>query len=160
MNELKVGLPAPDFSLPTTDGSMIRLSQYRGKKVVLYFYPKDNTPACSKQAQAFAAAFDQIGRLGAVILGVSRDPIASHAKFTAKLGLPFQLLSDAHEEICRLYKVMKEKNMYGKTVMGIERSTFIINEQGVLTHEFRKVKVSDHLEQVLEVLKPMDNVIH
>ncbi|GBG57201.1 peroxiredoxin [Sporomusaceae bacterium FL31] len=153
MDERMIGLPAPDFSLSAADGSIISLSQFKGRKGVLYFYPKDNTPACSAQAKAFSDAFKEISELGTIILGISRDSISSHAKFIAKLDLPFLLLSDPGEVVCQLYDVIKEKNMYGKKVRGIERSTFIIDEHGILIHEFRKVKVATHISEVLTVLK-------
>ncbi|MPN63468.1 putative peroxiredoxin bcp [bioreactor metagenome] len=145
----------PDFSLAAADGSTVSLNQLKGKKVVLYFYPKDNTPACSAQAKAFSDASKEISELGTVILGISRDSISSHVKFIAKLNLPFLLLSDPNEVVCQLYNVIKGKNMYGKKVRGIERSTFIINEQGILIHEFRKVKVAVHIGEVLSVLKKL-----
>ncbi len=153
MNEVSVGQPAPDFSLPAADGTIVRLSQFRGKKVILYFYPRDNTPACSAQARSFSEAFQVLEKAGAVIIGISRDSIFSHAKFSTKLELPFLLLSDTDEQACRNYKVIREKNMYGKKVMGIERSTFIINEQGIVTHEFRKVKVAGQIDSLLAALQ-------
>lgn len=155
MDEPRIGWPVPDFSLAAADGSTVSLNQFKGKKVVLYFYPKDNTPACSAQAKAFSDAFKEISELGTVILGISRDSISSHVKFIAKLNLPFLLLSDPNEVVCQLYNVIKGKNMYGKKVRGIERSTFIINEQGILIHEFRKVKVAVHIGEVLSVLKKL-----
>lgn len=153
MDEQMIGLPASDFSLLAADGSTVSLNQFKGKKVVLYFYPKDNTPACSAQAKAFSDAFKEISELGTIILGISRDSISSHAKFIARLDLPFLLLSDPDAVVCQLYNVIKEKNMYGKKVRGIERTTFIIDEQGILIHEFRKVKVAAHSGEVLTVLK-------
>ena len=144
---------APDFTLPTVGGSTVTLSQFIGKKVVLYFYPKDNTPGCSRQAQQFAESYTNFIDENTVILGVSRDSIQSHEKFTAKLGLPFLLLSDSDESVCKMYDVIKEKNMYGKKVMGIERSTFLINQTGEIVFVFRKVKVDRHAEKVLEALK-------
>ena len=137
---LEEGMKAPDFILPGSDEKDHKLSDYLGKKVVLYFYPRDNTPGCSREAEAF--------RNNAVILGVSRDTIASHNKFIAKYDLPFVLLSDRNEEVCKLYDVLKEKTMCGRTGIGVERSTFIINEEGIITKIYRKVKVAGHVDDV------------
>lgn len=155
MGEALIGKKAPDFLLPTVGGAQISLSQFSGQKVVLYFYPKDNTPACSKQAKQFAEKYEAFTQENGVILGISRDNLSSHEKFIEKLGLPFLLLSDTDESVCKMYDVMKEKNMYGKKVTGIERSTFIINESGEFTQIFRKVKVDGHTAQILEILKNM-----
>lgn len=153
MEEIKVGSMAPDFVLPAIDGKMVNLSQYHGQKVVLYFYSKDNTPGCSDEARQFREVYGEISALGAVVLGISRDSTATHEKFSAKLELPFLLLSDTESIVSQLYGVLKEKNMYGKKVMGIERSTFIIDEQGAIAHIFRKVKVAGHAAQVLGILR-------
>lgn len=154
--ELKVGYPAPDFILKGSDSQKHQLSNYKGKRVILYFYPKDNTPGCTIEAEDFRDNIEILKDLNAVVLGVSRDPIASHNKFADKLCLPFILLSDESEEVCRLYDVLKEKNMYGKTVMGIERSTFIIDEEGILRKLFRKVKVDGHIDDIIAALKEMN----
>lgn len=122
----------PDFSLMGSDNEEHKLSQYRGKKVILYFYPRDNTPGCSTEACDFRDNNNNFTDKNAIIIGISRDSLKSHNKFIEKFNLPFILLSDENEEVCNLFKVIKEKNMYGKKVMGIERSTFIINEEGIL----------------------------
>jgi len=144
-----VGQPAPDFELESGDGKKIRLSDFRGKKVVLYFYPRDMTPGCTEQACAFRDAWEEFGRLNAVVLGISADPAESHAKFAAKYELPFPLLSDPDHKVCELYGVWKEKKMYGKTFMGIERSTFLIGEDGRLLRQWRGVQVKGHIGEVL-----------
>ena len=150
---VKEGSIAPDFALMGSDKKEHKLSDYRGKKVVLYFYPKDNTPGCTNEACSFRDNIEEFNNLNALILGVSRDSLALHDKFITKLSLPFVLLSDENEEVCKLYDVIKEKNMYGKKVMGIERSTFVIDENGVLLKEFRKVKVDGHTDKILEAIK-------
>lgn len=151
--ELAVGDPAPDFSLPSTEGRKISLKEFRGKKkVVLYFYPKDDTPGCTKEACGFRdekAAFD---RDGAVILGVSFDSPESHEKFSGKFGLSFPLLSDEKKETARAYGVYKMKTLYGRKYKGIERSTFLIGKDGRIALIFRKVKVEDHIREVSEAL--------
>ncbi|MDF2876015.1 MAG: bcp [Sporomusa sp.] len=151
--QVQEGQAAPDFTLPVTAEKQVTLSQYRGKKVVLYFYSKDNTAGCTDEARGFREASEDITAAGAVILGVSKDSLATHEKFSTKYELPFLLLSDTDQKISQLYGVLKEKNMYGKKVMGIERSTFIINEQGEIIRIFRKVKVAGHAQAVLAVLK-------
>ena len=145
---LEVGLKAPDFTLPGSDDKEHKLSDYLGKKVVLYFYPRDNTPGCSKEAEAFRDNIDEFNKNNTVILGVSRDTIASHNKFIAKYDLQFIFLSDRSEEVCKLYDVLKEKTMCGRTGIGVERSTFIINEEGLITKIFRIVKVAGHIDDV------------
>lgn len=142
------GMQAPNFTLMGSDHKEHTLSDYKGKKVILYFYPRDNTPGCSKEAQAFKEQFEHFNQENAVILGVSRDTIASHEKFIAKYELPFVLLSDREEIVCNLYDVIKEKNMCGRVGFGIERSTFIINENGILTSIYRKIKVAGHVDTV------------
>ena len=144
---------APDFTCIGSDNNIHSLSNYKGKNVVLYFYPKDNTPGCTTEACSFRDSYEKFLNLDTIIIGVSKDSLTSHDKFITKLGIPFLLLSDLDEKICKAYDVIKEKNMYGKKYMGIERSTFIINKEGILTHEFRKVKVKDHIEKVLEALR-------
>lgn len=151
--EIKEGSLAPEFSLMGSDGKEHKLSDYIGKKVVLYFYPKDNTAGCSKEACSFRDNIKIVTDLNAVVLGISRDSLKSHDKFIEKFNLPFVLLSDEEEKVCRLYDVIKEKNMYGRKYMGIERSTFIIDEEGILKKAFRKVKINGHIEKVIESLK-------
>ena len=153
---LDIGTKAPDFTLPNQDGKEVSLSDFRGKKVVLYFYPKDNTAGCTTEACDFRDNIQNFHDLNAIILGVSRDSLASHDKFITKLSLPFVLLSDPDETVCKLYDVIKEKNMYGKKYMGVERSTFLINKEGILIEEFRKVRVKGHIEKVLDKLKEIN----
>ncbi len=150
--ELKVGDKAPDFMIPDYDGKDVALSSFRGKKVVLYFYPKDNTPGCTKEACSFRDGHPEIKKRGAVVLGVSVDSVGSHIKFRDKYQLNFPLLSDVNKEVVQAYGVWKEKSLYGRKFMGIERTTFIINEEGRIARIFPKVKVDDHLEEVLEAL--------
>lgn len=148
------GQAAPDFRIPASDGTTISLSDFHGKKnVVLYFYPKDNTPGCTTEACDFRDHHAAFESLDAVILGVSRDTLASHDKFIQKFGLPFILLSDTTEEVCKAYDVIKEKNMYGKKVMGIVRTTFIIGKDGLIKQIFPKVKVEGHVEEVKQALQ-------
>ncbi|MGI9329706.1 MAG: peroxiredoxin [Gammaproteobacteria bacterium] len=153
MSKPEIGKVAPNFKLPATGDQNLELRSLRGKKLVMYFYPKDNTPGCTTESQDFAADYAKFKRAGAEIIGISRDTIASHEKFKAKLDLPFELVSDADEKACSLYDVIKEKNMYGRKVMGIERSTFLIDEKGKLRQEWRKLKVAGHAEEVLAAVK-------
>ncbi|GAA0109338.1 MULTISPECIES: thioredoxin-dependent thiol peroxidase [Clostridium] len=150
---MEIGNLAPDFTLMGSDGKEHKLSDYIGKKVILYFYPKDNTPGCTTEACDFRDNIDKITNQNAIVVGISKDNLNSHNKFIEKFNLPFILLSDEDKIVCELYDVIKEKNMYGKKVLGIERSTFIINEEGYLIKEFRKVKVKGHIDAVLEELK-------
>ena len=150
---MEIGNLAPDFTLIGSDGKEHKLSDYRGKKVILYFYPKDNTPGCSTEACDFRDNISEINNLNAVVIGISKDNLNSHNKFIEKFNLPFLLLSDEEKVVCDLYDVIKEKNMYGKKVLGIERSTFIIDENGYLIKEFRKVKVKGHIEEVLNEIR-------
>ena len=150
---MEIGNLAPDFTLMGSDGKEHKLSDYIGKKVILYFYPKDNTPGCATEACDFRDNIDRITNQNAIVVGISKDNLNSHNKFIEKFNLPFILLSDEDKIVCELYDVIKEKNMYGKKVLGIERSTFIINEEGYLIKEFRKVKVKGHIDAVLEELK-------
>lgn len=149
---LQVGMKAPDFTLLNEEGVEISLSQYLGKKVILYFYPKDNTPGCSAQACGFASKYPQIVEKGAVILGVSKDSVASHKKFKEKYDLPFTILSDKELEVIHLYDVYKEKMMYGKKTMGVVRTTYLINEEGYIVEALDKVKAKDNPEQMLALL--------
>ena len=150
---IEIKWAVPDFKLMGSDNQEHKLSQYRGKKVILYFYPRDNTPGCSTEACNFRDSNDVFINKNAIIIGISRDSLKSHTKFIEKFNLPFILLSDEKEEVCNLFNVIKEKNMYGKKVFGIERSTFIINEEGILIKEYRKVKVKDHVSTVLKDLE-------
>jgi thioredoxin-dependent peroxiredoxin len=152
-DELKVGDKAPDFSLPSATGQTITLKSLRGKQVVLYFYPKDDTPGCTKEACSFRDEITQIEKAHAVVLGVSTDGLASHQKFSKKYGLPFALLSDEGLVVAKAYGVYKQKSMYGRTYWGIERSTFVVDETGKLAAIFRKVKVDGHVDQVMTALK-------
>lgn len=148
MAELQEGMKAPDFSLPTSGDGTISLKSLRGKKVILYFYPKDDTSGCTKEACAFRDAYDSFTEKGTVIVGVSADPVASHQRFAQKYSLPFILASDEDKKVLKAYGVWKKKSMYGKTYLGIERSTFVIDEKGVIRKIFRKVKVEGHLAEV------------
>ncbi|EKQ57907.1 MULTISPECIES: peroxiredoxin [unclassified Clostridium] len=143
---LKEGMKAPDFTLIGSDKLEHKLSDYLNKKVIIYFYPKDNTPGCSQEAQDFKNSIEDFNKQNTIILGISRDSLSAHDKFIAKYDLPFILLSDEGEEVCNLYGVLKEKTMFGKKSVGIERSTFIIDENGVITRIYRKVKVPGHVE--------------
>jgi peroxiredoxin Q/BCP len=151
--EITVGAKAPEFSLPDDTGTPLSLKQFRGKQVVLYFYPKDDTPGCTKEACGFRDAIGPIQKKGAVVLGVSLDGEAAHQKFKAKYRLPFPLLSDEDATVAKAYGVYKEKSMYGRKFWGIERSTFVIDAGGAVKAIFRKVKVDDHVAEVLAVLK-------
>lgn len=146
---LEVGTMAPDFTLLNQNGEEISLSQYRGQKVILYFYPKDNTPGCTKQACGFAENYPQFIDKGAVILGVSKDTVASHKKFEEKYQLPFVLISDPELVAIKAYDVWQEKNMYGKKVMGVVRTTYLINEEGYIEKVFGKVKAAENANQML-----------
>lgn len=151
---VEVGSPAPDFTLPTADGGMVSLLGLRGKKVILYFYPKDDTPGCTKQACGFRDLYPDFTGSEAVVIGVSRDSVASHDKFKAKYDLPFLLASDPGS-VSEAYGVWTEKNMYGKKSMGIERSTFLIDGAGVVRKVWRKVKVDGHVEAVLTAARAL-----
>jgi len=153
MNSL--GKKVKNFKLPATGDKTVSLSEFRGKNIVLYFYPRDSTPGCTTEGQDFRDAKAKFSRQNTVILGVSRDSIKSHENFSSKQKFNFDLLSDAEEELCRAFDVIKMKNMYGKQVMGIERSTFLIDTKGVLRQEWRKVKVKDHVAEVLAAVKTL-----
>ena len=155
MMALKVGDKAPAFKLKNQDGELISLSDLKGKPVVLYFYPKDDTPGCTKEACNFRDEFPKFGKLKAEIIGISTDSVDSHKKFADKYKLPFNLLADEKKEIVEKYDVWKEKNMYGKKYMGIERTTFIIDVNGKISKIFPKVKVDDHNNEVMEALKEL-----
>ena len=146
---LKTGMIAPDFTLPDQNGNEVTLSSYRGKKVILYFYPKDNTAGCTKQACGFAERHPAFFEKGAVILGVSKDTVASHKKFEEKYNLPYTLLSDTEKEVIQAYDVWKEKTMCGKTSMGVVRTTYLIDEEGIIIKANDKVKAADDPEKML-----------
>ena len=150
---LEIGTKAPDFTLPDQDGNPVSLSDFRGKTVVLYFYPRDNTPGCSRQASAFAQAFADFQALDAVVLGVSKDSTASHQKFAAKYDLPFRLLSDPELTTLQAYGVWQEKKLYGKTSMDVVRSTYVIDGDGIIRHAMPKVKPDANAGDVLALLK-------
>ena len=150
---LSVGTQAPDFTLPDQNGEMHSLSDYRGQKVVLYFYPKDNTAGCTKQACAFGELYPQFREKGAVVLGVSKDSVASHKRFEEKYGLPFTLLSDTGKEVIQAYGVWQEKKNYGRISMGVVRTTYLIDENGVIVKAFGKVKAADNPSQMLGALE-------
>ena len=144
-----------DFKADATSETQVHLKSLRGKQVVLYFYPKDSTPGCTNESIDFSTLSPKFKRANTVIFGISRDSLASHEKFKAKHNMPFELISDPAEALCRYFDVIKEKNMYGRKVMGIERSTFLIDADGKLRQEWRKVKVKDHAEAVLEAAKSL-----
>ncbi|WP_414694201.1 peroxiredoxin [Oxalicibacterium sp.] len=148
-------MSVPEFSASMTSDKTFRLSDYKGKKIVLYFYPKDNTPGCTTEGLQFRDLYPQFQQANAEIFGVSRDSIRSHEGFKGKLEMPFELISDPDETVCALFDVMKMKNMYGKKVRGIERSTFVIDESGRLVKEWRGVKVPGHIDEVLEFVKAL-----
>ncbi len=149
---LEVGTKAPEFTLPDKDGNPVSLTDFAGKKVVLYFYPKDNTPGCTRQACAFAGAYEEFKKINAVVIGVSKDSMASHQKFAEKHGLPFILLSDPELAAIQAYGVWQEKKLYGKVSMGVVRSTFVINEDGMIEKAMPKVKPDTNAAEILEYL--------
>lgn len=149
---LEVGTKAPTFELPDQNGVIHTLEEYRGKKVILYFYPKDSTPGCTKQACGFSERYPQFMEKGAVVLGVSKDSVASHKKFEEKYGLAFTLLSDPERKVIEAYDVWKEKKNYGKVSMGVVRTTYLIDENGIIIMANDKVKAADDSEKMLEIL--------
>ncbi|WP_379127643.1 thioredoxin-dependent thiol peroxidase [Paenibacillus sp. sgz500958] len=149
MPTISIGEAVPDFTLPASDGTLVSLSQYRGRKILLYFYPKNMTPACTEEACEFRDAHDIITAQGAVVLGISTDSVQSHIKFAAKYGLPFLLLADEEHRVAEMFGVWQLKKLYGKEFMGIVRSTFLIDEQGVLVEEWRKIRVKGHVENTI-----------
>jgi len=153
MQKVMLNHVVPDISLPSTNGKELALSSLLGKNIVLYFYPKDCTSGCTLEGQNFRDSIEKFNKLNTVILGVSRDTLKLHEKFKSEQAFPFELLSDTEEKACKLFEVIKEKNMYGKKVMGIERSTFLIDQHGKLVHEWRGVKVDGHVDDVLAKLK-------
>jgi thioredoxin-dependent peroxiredoxin len=155
MGKVTLGKPVPQFALPSTSGATWKLADAAGGKLVIYFYPKDMTSGCTLESQGFRDLHAAFRRAGTSILGISRDSLASHRKFREKEQLPFELLSDTDEKVCRLFDVIREKSLYGKKYLGIERSTFLIDREGVLRREWRKVKVQGHAEEVLEEAKSL-----
>lgn len=153
---LEAGLRAPDFTLKDNDGKDVSLTDFSGKKVILYFYPKDNTPGCTRQACAFASSYDGFRALDAVVIGISKDSIASHQKFAQKYDLPFILLSDPELEAIKAYDVWQEKKLYGKVSMGIVRSTYVIDESGIIEKVMPKVKPDSNAAEILEYLSSKD----
>lgn len=150
---LEVGTKAPDFTLPDKDGNAISLADFTDKKIVLYFYPKDNTPSCTRQACAFAGAYEEFKKIDSVVIGISKDSVASHQKFAEKYGLPFILLSDPELNAIQAYGVWQEKKLYGKVSMGVVRSTFIIDEKGMIEKVMPKVKPDTNAAEILAYLK-------
>src|SRR5690606_9640372 len=155
MANVTLGKKVPDFELPATGDKTFRLSDHLGERVVLYFYPKDSTPGCTTEGQHFRDSHRRFRARNTRVFGISRDSLKSHENFKAKQEFPFDLLSDADEKVCRLFDVIQEKNMYGRKVLGIVRSTFLIDEEGVLRREWRGVKVNGHVEEVLEAIKSL-----
>ena len=151
-----LGHPVPDFTAEATGNTQVSLSALRGQKVVLFFYPKDNTPGCTSEGQAFRDHFADFTDSDTLIFGVSKDSLKSHENFKAKHEFPFELISDPDESLCQLFDVIKLKKMYGKEYMGIERSTFLIDSNGVLQHEWRKVRIKNHVEDVLQAAQMVD----
>ncbi|MBI4418281.1 MAG: thioredoxin-dependent thiol peroxidase [Ignavibacteriales bacterium] len=152
------GKKAPEFSLPDSEGQTVRLKDFRGKKVVLYFYPKDQTPGCTKEACSFNDSLAEYRKRGAVVLGVSADSVESHSKFSRAYGLTFPLLSDGEKKVIKAYGVWKKKSLYGREFMGIERTTFVIDEQGIIRAVFPRVRVDGHAEAVLNVLDGLEKI--
>ena len=155
MPKIELGAKAPDFSLPATGGETFTLKGAAGKALVVYFYPKDMTSGCTRESQDFRDLHAAFLKAGAQVVGISRDSLASHEKFKSKERLPFALLSDADERVCKLFDVIREKSLYGRKYLGIERSTFLIDKRGVLRREWRKVKVPGHAEEVLEAARSL-----
>ncbi len=155
MDRVKLGQPVPDIEMQATDGPAIRLSDLLGKNIVLYFYPKDSTPGCTTEGQDFRDSYEEFRNLNAEILGVSRDSIKSHENFRKKNSFPFELISDGDGRLCGLFDVIREKTLYGRKHMGIERSTFIIDRKGILRQEFRGVKVDGHVARMLETIRSL-----
>jgi len=155
MSEIEIGQKITDFSADVTGDSTFKLSDYAGKAVLLYFYPRDNTPGCTQEGKDFRDNYAKFEEKNVAIFGVSRDSVKVHEGFKSKHEFPFELISDKNEAVCKLFDVIKEKKMYGKTHMGIERSTFLINAEGVLVEQWRKVKVKEHIGQVLEAINKL-----
>ncbi len=156
MGKVQLDRKVPAFKAPATGGGIFRSSEAKGANLVIYFYPRDNTPGCTREGQDFRDNYTKFKRNKTQVVGVSRDSLAAHEKFSAKHEFPFPLLSDSDETLCRLFDVIREKNLYGKKVMGIERSTFLIDAGGKLRREWRKVKVDGHIEEILEAVRELN----
>ena len=154
--KITLGQPVADFSAPATGNTTVSLSQQQGTNLVLFFYPKDNTPGCTSEAQSFAQHHDAFQKVNTSIFGVSRDSLKSHENFREKLSLPFHLISDQDEQLCTLFDVIRPKKMAGREFLGIERSTFLIDKDGVLQHAWRKVKIKNHVEDVLQAIQALE----
>lgn len=152
-NTVELNQAVPDFELLSTGNQTFRLSEMSGKILIIYFYPKDDTPGCTMEGQDFRDSFSELSAANCVVVGVSRDSVKSHEQFKEKMNFPFELLSDSDETVCKLFGVMKMKNMYGKQVRGIERSTFVIDQKGILRKEWRGVKVPGHVQEVFAYIK-------
>lgn len=155
MSKIAENKACPSFSFVATDSTLTSLNDLKGKNVVLYFYPRDNTPGCTTEAEMFKKKYRSFKNRNTEIVGISRDSLSSHIKFIDKLKLPFPLIADQDEAICQMFEVMKDKNMYGKKVRGIERSTFLINDKGKIIKSWRKVKVEGHVEDVLQAVNDL-----
>lgn len=155
MEQVQLGRPVPDFKLPDADGRGVALSDYRGRKVIVYFYPKDATPACTQEACDFRDSYEALAASGAAVIGISMDNAKSHKRFADKQRLPFVLLTDEEHKVCELFGVWQLKKLYGREYMGIVRSTFLIDENGVLVKEWRGVRVKGHVQTVLEAVRAM-----
>lgn len=156
MTTITIGQPIPDFRAEQTGPEPFQLSQLQGQQLVIYFYPKDNTPGCTTEGQAFRDLYPQFQQANTVVVGVSRDSLRTHTNFKTKHAFPFELISDSDEAVCKLFDVIKLKKLYGKEHLGIERSTFLVDRQGVLRQEWRKVKVKDHVPEVLAAAQALD----
>jgi peroxiredoxin Q/BCP len=150
-----IGKKIPAFSAPATGDRIVSSKDLEGRTVVLYFYPRDNTPGCTVESQDFASSYPKFKRRKVEVFGISRDSLSSHEKFKAKFDFPFDLIADPDESLCKLFDVMRDKNMYGKKVRGIERSTFLVDSKGVLRQEWRKVRIDGHVDEVLDALKAL-----
>lgn len=153
---VSVGKRVANFTLPATGDKSLSLDDFRGRHLILYFYPKDHTPGCTREGQDFRDAYTKFQDAGADILGVSRDSVRTHENFCAKQSFPFDLLSDSEESLCKQFDVIREKSLYGRKYMGIDRSTFLIDKEGLLRQEWRKVRVPGHVEEVLEAVRALD----
>ena len=151
-----LGQPVPDFTVTATNNTTVKLSELAGRKVVLFFYPKDNTPGCTSEGLAFRDLYQAFNQSDTLVFGVSKDSLKSHENFRAKHEFPFELISDTDETLCQLFDVIKLKSMYGKEYLGIERSTFLIDSNGILQHEWRKVRIKNHVEDVLQAAQMVD----
>lgn len=157
MKKAVAGKPVPDAEMLTTGGKTLRLHDLKGKFVVLYFYPKDDTPGCTLEGRDFRDKHAQFRKLKALIYGISRDSLASHEKFKAKFKFPFELVADEDEKLCKLFDVIREKSLYGKKYLGVDRSTFILDQDGVLRREFRGVKVKGHVDEIIEEIRKLQS---